>query len=409
MNNRRDFLKIGCGTALAGLLGQNCLANNQTNDKSVIWIQLMGGASHIEFTHPIPDAPIEYRSILGHQQTNINGIRLSNLWDKLAKNTDKLAIMGAMSHTNAGHSGGTAWMVTGLDNRNIDNDGRPNNPSIGSIVAKYHGANNSKGIPNYISNTRIASDGAAWLGASYSPFENSGQAKKNLTLNIDSSRFNERRTLLNAFDNVSDAFREQSYNILGGSIEQVFDTKAEPDHIKKKYLNNNFGNNLLMARRLAENQSKFIMVGHGNWDFHGQIKKFSKQAIPTTDQSIAALIEDIYQRGLQSKILVVITTEFGRTSRLNNGQPNGPGYSEPGRDHQSGIVPCVLSGGIKTGQYIGAANSKAEYPVSGKYTPQHLMGSIFKFLDIPLDYTVTDATGRPVYLLKDQDYIKEIS
>lgn len=413
MLNRRNFLSIG-SLGLAGLSISDIIKanyNNQlnTDGKTIVFLWLSGGASHIEFTHPIPNAPNEFKSVTGYQNTNIQGIKLAGLWNNLAKNTDKLAIIGSMTHQNAGHGGGTSWMLSGYDNRNIDNGGVPTHPSIGSMISRYKGPNNQDGIPNYVRTNGIANDGPAWLGSAYAPFDISGNGRNNIQLNVSLDNFNQRQSLLRSFDNLNreldrsglinglDSFNQQATTILSGDkVKAAFDIDKEPIHIKEKYGNSTLGRNLLLARRLCEANTSFISISHGSWDWHTDLLENSRRDIPNTDKCIAEFIKDIYDRGLNEKVLFIVTTEFGRTSRLN---------AANSRDHQPGIVPLILSGAVRGGQIIGEASDKAEYPKSQAVKPIDLVKTAFSFMGLPQDLQYTNQSGRPTFLVEGGNVI----
>jgi hypothetical protein len=410
MFNRRNFLSIG-----TSIFGSVCLADilkanqQRTLNKSVVMVWLSGGASQIEFTHPIPDTPSEFRSVTGFQNTNITGIKLAGLWNELSKNTDKLAILGAMTHQNAGHSGGTSWMLSGYDNRQIDNNGIVTHPSIGSMVSRYKGPSNNDGIPNYVRTNQISNDGPSWLGSAYSPFDISGNGRNNIQLNTSEINLSNRRELLNVFDSLNreidnttllrgmDSFSQQAYSILtGNKVKEAFDIDKETTQVKEKYGNSQFGRNLLLARRLCEAGTGFINISHGSWDWHTDLYQNCNRDIPNTDKCLSTFINDIYQRGLNDNIVLIVMTEFGRTSRLNQAQS---------RDHQSGIVPVILSGAVNGGQIIGEASSKAEYAKNGATKPIDLIKTIFNFMNIPHDLQYTNQTGRPTFLLEGGNVI----
>ena len=201
---RRDFLRVGAlgtGTlSLSSLLAARAhaaAAGEAVKDTSVVWLWLGGGPTHVETFDPKMSAPREYRSVTGEVRTVIPGVSLGGTYPKMARVADKMVFVRSFAHRNSGHGGGTHWVMTGYDNRNIDNGGLPSRPSMGSILARVRGANHPRsGMPTYVRLGRIQSDGPAFLGPPYAPFEPRGEARRNMTLAVARERLTDRRRLL---------------------------------------------------------------------------------------------------------------------------------------------------------------------------------------------------------------------
>jgi hypothetical protein len=394
--NRRDFLKIG---AIGTTIGD--ISVLPKNNKSVIMLFLGGGISHIESWNPIPNAPPEYRSIIGAIPTNVPGILFGSQFPKQSTIADKMMVFHSFSHSDSGHSGGTHVIMTGEYNRAADNGANPTKPSIGSVVSKVRGENNiNTGIPTYIRTGRIFADGAAYLGKPYEPFDPSGDGISNMTLTLDTSRLKDRRNLLNSLDIFNrnldttgtaqgmDAFERQSYDLILKSAKDAFDISKEDEKTKELYGDSNLGRNLLLARRLTQSGAGFVTVMHGGWDHHSGILVQWSSLSANLDRCIYALVTDIYNRGLEKEILLVISSEFGRTPRQN---------SQLGRDHWPELSSLILIGGKSRGGTIyGQSNSKAEYPLANKVSPQDLVATILDHTDIPLHAEFQDNFGRPI-------------
>ncbi len=362
--SRRDFLSVGTlglgALTLPQLLKARAAAAKegvQRKETSVVWLWLAGGAPHIETFDPKMDASAEFRSVTGEVATNVPGITLGGNFPLMARHVDKLALVRSFAHKNSGHAGGTHWVMTGYDNRQVDNGGLPTHPSIGSVVAKALGSTDPRtGMPTYVGVGRIAADGPAALGAGYAPFSPRGEARKNMTLNAPAERINERRTLLGQLDRLSrdidssglmdglDAFETQAFDLLLGNAASAFDVEKEPESLREKY-GNRLGRYLLTARRLCEAGCGFVTINYGGWDMHGRIKRSLDRRAPALDQAIAAFLEDVHQRGLSEKILLVITGEFGRTPRVNIGIPASAVHGALSDHHrlirQFGAVPLM--------------------------------------------------------------------
>jgi uncharacterized protein (DUF1501 family) len=157
---------------------------------------------------------------------------------------------------------------------------------------------------------------------------------------------------------------------------------------------------LLRARRLCEAGCGFVTLSYGGWDMHGQIKQALERRSPELDRALAAFIDDVYNRGLSDKILLVVTGEFGRTPKINR---------NAGRDHWAPLSTLALAGGgLQMGQVVGQSASKADVPQSTPIRPQDLMATVFDVLGIDPKVQFVNPAGRPVYLLEDGRPIAEL-
>ncbi len=416
---RRDFLKVGTlgmgGLGLPSLLAARAQAAQSglpVKDTSVVWLWLGGGPTHIETFDPKMSAPSEFRSVTGEVPTVLPGVTLGGNFPEMAKIADKLAFVRSFAHRNSGHGGGTHWVMTGYDNRQIDNGGKPTRPSLGAITAKVRGTNHPKtGIPTFVRMNGIQSDGPAFLGTAYGPFDPQGQARKNMNLDTKLERLTDRRALLDGLDRFQrdadvsglmeglDDFEQQAFNLILGDATRAFDISKETPGVAAKY-GKGLGEQLLVARRLCEAGCGFVTVNFGGWDMHGQILNALKTRGPAVDRAVAAFIQDVAERGLTEKILLVITGEFGRTPRINR---------TAGRDHWAPLSTLALAGGgLKMGQVVGESNANAEVPKSAPIGPQDLMATVFDVLGLDPKLQVTSSSGRPTYLLEEGAPIREL-
>lgn len=417
--SRRDFMKVG--TLGLGALTLSDLLRNQAsgsgngrslNDKSVIWLWLSGGPTHIETFDPKMTAPSEYRSVTGEVKTNLQGVTLGGNFQRMAKLADKMAFVRSFAHTNSGHSGGTHYVMTGYDNRLADNGAVADRPAIGSILAKTRGTNHPEtGIPTYIRLGGIYADGPAFLGTAYSPFDPSGEARRNMTLSVDLDRFSKRRSLLSSLDTIRrdidgsglmeglDSFDQQAFNIIVSRSQQAFDLKYEDPRVVERY-GDGLGQQLLQARRLCEAGCGFVTLNFGGWDMHGNIKQEMDRLGPQVDRAVAAFVEDLELRGLNDKILLVVSGEFGRTPKINGGA---------GRDHWAPLSTLALAGGgLKMGQVIGESSEKADVPKTTPITPQDLLATVFDVLGLDRRVQFTNQAGRPTYMIETGKPIEEL-
>lgn len=417
--SRRDFLKIGTlgmtGLALPELLRQRALgaaAGQSAKDTSVVWLWLGGGPTHIETFDPKMEAPAEFRSVVGDLRTNVPGIEIGGLLPKMAQRADRMAFVRSFAHGNSGHAGGTHFVMTGTDHPPADAGASPIKPSFGSILARVRGTNHPvSGMPTYVGVQGLYADGPNWLGTGYAPFHVGGDAQRNMNLSVDLNRLGDRRSLLKQVDRLNrevdrsgrlagiDEFESQAFRLILGRSKEAFDLTREDPRLRDKYnaAGTSLGDHLMLARRLCEAGCGFVNLHYANsyqgWDMHEKIEPQLRQACPPLDHAIATFLDDVEQRGLSEKILLVITGEFGRTPRING---------VAGRDHWGPLCTLALAGGgLKMGQVIGESSSKAEVPKSTPIYPKNLMATVFHVLGIDPQTQILDHAGRPQYLLPD--------
>ncbi|MBI3860751.1 MAG: DUF1501 domain-containing protein [Planctomycetia bacterium] len=416
---RRDFLRVGAlgagGLGLPGLLAARAQAAQSglpVKDTSVVWLWLGGGPTHVETFDPKMTAPAEFRSVTGEVETTLPGVTLGGTFPEMAKVADKMAFVRSFAHRNSGHGGGTHWVMTGYDNRQVDNGGKPSRPSLGAIAAKARGANHAKtGIPTYVRMSAIQADGPAFLGTACAPFDPQGQARKNMNLETKLERLSDRRALLDGLDrfqrdadatglmNGLDEFENQAFNMILGDATRAFDISKEPNNVVATF-GKGLGEQMLVARRLCEAGCGFVTINYGGWDMHGQIKNGMKNRGPQVDRAVAAFVNDIAERGLNEKILLVVTGEFGRTPRINR---------NAGRDHWAPLSTLALAGGgLKMGQVVGESNANAEVPKTAPIGPQDLMATVFSVLGLDPKLQFTNLSGRPTFLLEEGAPIREL-
>lgn len=415
---RRDFLRIGglglSGLTLAGALRQQATAAMPAvgSEKSVIWLWLSGGPTHVETFDPKMTAPAEYRSVTGEVKTNLTGVTLGGNFERMATVADRMAFVRSFAHTNSGHSGGTHYVMTGYNNRLADNGAISTRPGIGSIVSRVRGTNHPQtGLPTYVRLGGIYADGPAFLGTAYGPFDPAGEARRNMSLSIDKARLDKRRAMLAGIDNVRrdidrnhlmeglDSFEQQAFDLILSRSQEAFDLKYEDPRVVDRY-GKGLGEKLLQARRLCEAGCGFVTLNYGGWDMHGSIRDNMNRRGPEVDRAVAALVEDLDQRGQLDNVLLVISGEFGRTPKING---------NAGRDHWAPLSTLALAGGgLKMGQVVGESAEKVDVPKSRPVSPQDLMATILHVLDIDPRTQFLNQAGRPVYMVENGRPITEL-
>jgi hypothetical protein len=449
--SRRSFLKT-CSLALGGLGLGNLLAlraraketGQDVPDTSVILVWLPGGPPHMETFDMKPDAPSEYRGEFRPIKTNVPGIEVCEHLPRHARVADKFALVRSIAHTFADHGGGHKRFLTGRDP--LEPTGFVNDhPMVGSMVAKVR-ERRVAGVPNYVTgvdNGRqgidVFSFGSAYLGPSTHPFTVAGdpsaanfQVKNLAPAEGLVGRMQERVDLLNQFDRLPadidhsgalaarDEFNRRAFDLLTSDrARRAFDLTREPDRLRDRYGRHAYGQRCLLARRLVEAGSSFVtMVLENpnqpmpkdctyNWDSHAvncHLFTDTKFKLGFLDQAVTALMEDLYARGLDKKVLLIVAGEFGRTPRIS--------YAEgrPGRDHWPQAMSVLLSGGgLKTGQVVGSTTAKGEHPKDRPLTPNDLWATMFQHLGIDYEHTsFLDHRGRPMPILSDGEPIAEL-
>ncbi len=454
---RRSFLQAGAvaftGLGLADLLRLRAAAASQSDpDTSIIFLWLPGGPPHMETFDMKPDAPEDYRGVFRPIGTNVPGINICEHLPQLAKIADKYTLIRSIAHKFADHGGGHKRFMTARDPK--EPTGFVNDyPAVGSMVAQMREHIN-RGLPNYICGTdngRQGIDtfslGTAYLGQQYAPFAVPGDPSaadfkvQNLSLAADmENRLTDRTRLLQDLDRLQrqvdtsgnmdalDQFSTKAIDLLTSpKARQAFDISQEPQSVKDRYGKHAWGYRALMARRLVEAGCSFVTMvlenpyvsgvsslknGTYNWDSHAVNCHLFDDALvrlPLLDKVVAALIQDLHERGLNKKVLLVVTGEFGRTPRISNSIGTQTGTMQPGRDHWPGAMSVLVSGGgLKMGRVVGATNTKGEYPVDTPLSPNDLWATMLKHLGINQNHNFIDHQGRPMPLLPDGAPIAEL-
>lgn len=423
---RREFLRAGA-LGLAGLTLPNLLAARAAakqaglpivRDKSVVLLFLQGGPPHIEFFDPKMSAPSDVRSITGEIRTRLPGVTFGSTFPQLAAMADRLAVVRSYGSGNADHS-----------YLSVTSAGNDMKASVGAVYTRVAGINNPRnGMPNHTLILPEAVDpdlkldtnfetqamhtltDPGSLGSGYKAFDASGggQLHSDMTLSIDAQRLTDRRGLLDRLDRIrqradadasiesANRYQQQAFEVITGGVAEAFDLSKEDARTIERYdtrrlfdaadlqkwfdmrrATNLLGLQMLMARRLCEAGCGFVTVSDCGWDYHANSNSPKNMAgiYPMggqVDHAVAAFLQDIEARGLSEKILLIVTGEMGRTPRLNN---NG------GREHYGNLTSLLVAGGgLKMGQVVGESDRLAAEPLTRRYTPRHLLGTILHTL-----------------------------
>lgn len=425
---RRQMIQAGvlglAGLSLPDVLRLRAQAATAPRDTAVIYILQEGGGTQFETWDPKPDAADDIRGEFGTIATNVPGVRFSEVLPEQARVMDKLTILRSVHHPSTQHSSSVHLIKTGYYCRADSNDNEM--PSIGSCVAKIRGAG-QPGVPPYVllQEGGIRYDAGHYLGKAFNPFElrldpnaaNFQVPNLSLVEGLTTDRLEDRKSLLAAFDRTArlqdgkgqaeagDAFTRQAFEMVTGPrARQAFNLEAEPARLRDRYGRNRVGQSLLLARRLVEHGVSFVTVGTFGWDHHGNLWKDMKRDAPSFDRGVAALVEDLYDRGLEQRVLVVIMGEFGRTPKISS-----LNTSPPGRDHWGDSMSVLMAGGgFAGGQVIGATDAKGSVPVQSPIRLERVLATMYRHLGIdPAQYFV-DHTGRPRHLLEIREAIPQL-
>jgi uncharacterized protein (DUF1501 family) len=414
--SRRGFLTVGAagfGLTLGDFFRMQARAEQKNygpitaKADSVIHIFLPGGIAHQETFDPKPFAPVEYRGELTPIATKIEGEQFCQTLPQTAQGADKLTVIRSMTHGEAAHERGTHNMFTGY---------RPSPalqyPSMGSVVAHEYGPRNN--LPPYVCVPSIPNlyAGTGYLSSSFSPFSlgadpaNGGFRVQDLNLpgGIDESRFATRRHVLDAVNDhfgrkekgdglaAMDTFYQRAYSLISSAkARAAFDINAEPAALRDQYGRNAAGQRMLMARRLVEAGVRFVSLQYGGWDLHVGIVNGMRSQMPAFDQGFAALIRDLDQRGLLARTIVMVSSEFGRTPKINK---------DAGRDHWPKVFSVVLAGGgFKKGYVHGASNATASEPERDAIGPEDLATTVYHQIGIVADKELMAPGNRPIEIV----------
>ncbi len=425
--DRRSFLTVGAlagvGMTLADFFrAREAFGAKKDYDfipakaKSVIHIYLPGGMAHQESFDPKPFAPIEYRGDLKPIATKVAGSQFCETLPKTAQIADKIAVIRSMTHGEAAHERGTHNMFTGY---------KPSPalqyPSMGSVVSHEYGPRNN--LPPYVCVPNVPNEFASngYLSSSFAPFAlgsdpaSGGFQVRDLSLpqGVDDSRFTRRRTALDAVNayfarkeksdalKAMDTFYDRAYSLVSSKdAREAFNINAESESVRDAYGRNTAGQRMLMARRLVGAGVRFVSLTYGGWDMHTGITNGMKRQMPELDQAFSALVLDLERHGMLDETLVMISSEFGRTPKIN---------ATAGRDHWPKVFSVVLAGGgIKGGMHYGTSNATASEPEDDAVSPQDLATTVYHQMGIIADKELMAPGDRPIEIVDGGSVIKAL-
>lgn len=387
--NRRNFLS----SMTLAAIGSNVTYGfdpNPSKEKSLIFVWLGGGISDIDFINPLPNAPVEIRSNRGAVATK-NGEHLGGDMQRLAAQSDKWTVVRNFHHRDANHQSATSWTMTGEVNFNNKSN---NFPSHGSLVSHNKGFAKN-GIPTYIQLSKIEGDGPAWLGAGHMGYRVDLQGATNLTPSFQRGKLDRRLKMVDVIEKTKPSLPQEWVDLRSKAVEMIYGNTSKaldlsgvnPSVLQQYKANTPVGKDFLLAQRLVQAGASYVNVSIGGWDMHNNISDGFERKGAELDYALTNLVTDLENKGLLDKTLIVVTSEFGRTYKIN---------SNSGRDHKAACNSLLFAGGgFDHNQFIGktdATGSKVEGP---EFTPKDLSWTIGKYFGLDKDLVIHDNANRP--------------
>jgi hypothetical protein len=391
----------------------------------VILVNLTGGMSHIDCLDMKPEAPAEIRGDFKPMETSVSGIQICEHLPMLAQRMKRFALVRSMAHRENGHLPGTHRLLTGAtmpNQRGTDLDNvlsRRDWPCYGAGLNYLHPRHD--GIPNGVTLPHSLIEGpltwpgqhAGFLGPNHDPMlvtqdPNSPTFRMDafaLATGSDPSRVEARRTLLDTLENLhgvssTDPFRgqqERAFEMLtSGKVATAFKLDREPVTVRDRYGRNQFGQSLLLARRLVQSGVPVVQANMGivqSWDTHvdnwGRLKN---RLLPWLDRAVSALVDDLEAEGRLDETFVAVLGEFGRTPKVST----LTGEKIPGRDHWASVYSALFAGaGVQGGRVIGKSDRIGAFPVTTAYTPFDFGATVYRVLGVDPGSEIRDALNRP--------------
>jgi len=432
--SRRSFLQIG-SLAMGGVALPQILQAQQQNSaaakhKAVIMIFLAGGPPHQDMLDLKPNAPAEVRGEFDPIATKVPGIQISELMPRVASMMDKFAVIRSLVGAEGRHD--SFECCTGHHFRG--NQPQGGWPAMGSSLSRLMGPVDPA-VPPYVDlSHEMAHDpwnikGPGFLGTAHAPLRVEGESMRDMTLrNITSERLASRADLLARLDRFRrradatleagafDTFTAQALGVLSSSkLVEALDLEKEDPQVRARYGQDNpkvLGYSLdkgyqatmsrfLQARRLVEAGARCVTCSFAHFDWHGKNFENARKVVPLLDQGVAALVEDLHERGLDKDVTVLVWGEFGRTPKINQ---------RAGRDHWPSVHAALLAGGgMRTGQVIGSTNRLAEVADDRPVHMQEVFATVYHNLGLDVaTTTIPDHNGRPQYLVDRHEPIREL-
>ena len=440
---RREFLRVGSlalgGMTLPDLLAAQAASGRSQPDTAVILFWMWGGPSQYETWDPKPNAPETIRGPFKPVPTRVPGMEICEVFPLQATIADKFSLVRSLHHKMSAHNDGSIEVLTGKTPLvpDVTSTNFSDHPDFGMIASHFRGTKPDS-MPPYVGIPKVPfMMRPNYLGVSHAGFPTGDPAAPGfkpgglvVDTGLNSQRLDDRQGLLRQFDafrrdydspqtRPGNAFAESAFAMLTSPhVASAFDLSREDPRLRDRYGRHLWGQACLLARRLAESGSAVITIDalaptlsdrYFSWDDHinpqtrWDMADAMRYRAPFMDQALTALIEDIYARGLDRKIMVVAMGEFGRTPKVVNSS------GLIGRDHWPDAMSALVSGGgLRMGQVIGSTDSQGAYPADRPLSPKDMLATIYRHLGIDFRTEFRDKIGRPVPVLSEGDAISEL-
>ena len=373
--------------------------------KHCIYIYMAGGMTHLDTFDPKPGA--ETQGQTQAIETGVPGIKLSEYMPELAARFKDIAVVRSLGQKTGAHGGASYWMQTGYKESSAIR-----HPNLGGWAQKALGKQHPQ-LPDTI-HINGGGPGAGFLGASYAPLPVNDPSKglPNSTFKVDNRRMDDRlesleginRSFLNKYDTEDvkaySEFYDNTLDFLRSDELSVFDLKKEKKETRDAFGNGRFGQALLLSKRLVKNGVRFVRVGNGGWDMHGDLWNRGPNKINEFSKGVGTLIDTLKAEGLFDSTLIVLTTEFGRTPKIN---------ARGGRDHHPRCFSAMLAGGgIQGGQVYGKTDKLAMSVEEDPCSVKDFYATIATSLGLSLEERIYSPGGRPFLIANRGKPIKQL-
>jgi len=385
--------------------------------RSAIFVELVGGPSHIDTFDPKPRGDSAIRGPFQTIKSNVAGVEFCEHLPRLATCADKFTVLRGVSHSLGAHELGQKFIFTG---------NRPTPsflyPALGSVAAKE--LESRTDIPSYVAIPR-ENAGPGHLGVRYAPLATNATPKKDRPFNVRGvqlaggmtmEEIGKRQRLLNELDTKFDAiqknddllsgldqFSQEAFDMITSKRTRVaFDVSRESDKFKNLFGDDDFSQSCLLATRLVESGVRFVTVTLGGWDTHqDNFTRLKDNLLPKLDSGLAGLFNGLQQKGLLESTAVYVTGEFGRTPKINASSPEG------GRDHYPRCMFMLMGGGgVRGGQILGESDASGAGPKHEGIKPEDVAASFYHALGIDCHKEYQTSVGRPVQIVRDGQVIE---
>lgn len=423
--HRRELIRLGGLSLFAPLLRNETAtaSSSTTSENACIFMMLQGGLSQLDTWDPKPDAVPEIRGTFRTSATGTLGVQFTELMQRSAQVSEHLCVIRSMTHKFTNHIAGTYITLTGSkDQQDRDREAHGDDFPGPAAVLNYLSPREKRRVPRSVSlpnwlsipgpSNRMPGQYAGFLGSVHDPFLVEGDPSRkdyrplalSLPIGVTGQRMGSRLSLMQQLDSSArlleselrqryDHLQNSAYEmVVSGTIREALDLSAEPDALRDRYGRNRVGQSLLVARRLIEAGVQFVGFNEFNqkWDTHGGLVERYRGIVPAMEAGFATLVEDLADRGLLDRTLVINTGEFGRTPKINSGA---------GRDHWPNVYSTVLAGGgVQGGSVFGSSDSRGAEVLSAPVSPADVLATMYEILGVDPATELRDRLDRPKQL-----------